>query len=129
MLIYLASPHRNQEINYALYIFLLKCGYDCFLPEKDTPQNADKLTVDSNIQAIRKADIVLAVGKNIGNDTAWEVGFSKGLEKPVILLCQESDRHNLGRHLMTIFSVDQIVYLDSYDNLEEVPRVLEKFNE
>jgi nucleoside 2-deoxyribosyltransferase len=126
MLVYLASPHRNHEINYGIRDFLVKHGYDCFLPQEDTPQNGDKLTVDSNIRAIRKADIILVVGKNIGNDTAWEVGFSKGLEKPVILLCEVMDKNTLQKHLMTIFSVDQIVYLESYSTLDEILNALQK---
>jgi nucleoside 2-deoxyribosyltransferase len=126
MLIYLASPNRNYEINCEIRNFLVKHGYNCFLPQEDTPQNSDKITVDSNVKAIRKADLILVVGKNIGNDTAWEVGFSKGLEKPVILLCEIADMNNIQRHLMTIFSVDQIVYLESYSNLEKIIKTLQE---
>ncbi len=124
MLIYLASPLKNQEINLCIHDFLIEHDYECFLPQEDTPQSQDKLTVDSNIKAIKKSDIILVVGKDIGNDTSWEVGFSKGLGKPIILLCEISDASMLQKHLMVLSSVSQVVYLESYSVLEGILKFL-----
>ena len=45
----------------------------------------------SNIQALRRADVVVAILVNYGRDLAFELGFAHALGKPIIALAETSE--------------------------------------
>lgn len=96
--IYLAPSLKNYKLNVAVCNILAEQNISCFLPQRDAlevklkkaPKDKHEISLKiqkANVKGIKKkADIVLAIAKNLGTDSAWECGFAVELGKPVILL-------------------------------------------
>ncbi|NES82599.1 MAG: hypothetical protein F6K10_14955 [Moorea sp. SIO2B7] len=128
MQIYLASSLKNYKINSQIANFIVQHNFKCFLPQRDTPQYHNQLTKQINITAIQNSDIILIVGKNLGNDTAWEIGFAKGIGKLTILLSTDAELDKLRKSIMIFFSVDKVLHLSSYSELNPMLELLYLYN-
>lgn len=104
--VYLASPFFNTKQNYYIQLVLEKLNKNktignIFLPSKHQQSNLEpgtplwKYTVfEQDLLAINNSDIVIAIinfdkrGNEILSDpgTVYEMGYSKGINKPVILV-------------------------------------------
>lgn len=98
--IYLAAPLFNEmEVAYNLSLRdALKPFFNVFLPQEDglllreiiasgTPRNvAEKMVFDTDIQAMKKSDLILAVlhGAHIDEGVAFELGYCFALDKRCI---------------------------------------------
>ncbi len=119
MLIYLASPLSNHDINEKIAKILSNIACECFLPQRDSISLDGKSTTESNIEAIKKADLMLIIGKRLGNDTSWEIGYAIAQGKPTVLLCENAERDKLQRHKMIFFSIDKIVSISLFNSPDE----------
>ena len=92
-------------------------GHECFLPQRDALQECNKkVTAEMNVEAIKRADSILTVGRNLGADTAWEVGFAKALGKPILLLHTKQDA--VETNLMVMSSINGAIQLSAYSDLK-----------
>jgi hypothetical protein len=73
-----------------------------------------------NREEIARCDYLLAVFHQIGLDTAWEIGYAKGLVKPCFLLCDELGICQAKRSVMPYFSANRIISLPTWDVPAEV---------
>ena len=105
--IYLAAPLfslAEQEYNRNLAAKLKGHLFDVFLPQEigDTDENRDsnehETIFSRNIQAICDADIILALieGADADSGTSWEMGYARGIGKPVVGF--RTDFRMVGRH-------------------------------
>src|SRR5687767_4374384 len=77
--VYLASALSNADLNMAVARALTARSWNCFLPQRDAPNDGgDSAIAAANIAGLLGADVVLVLGYNMGRDTAWEVGFATG---------------------------------------------------
>ncbi len=90
MKIYFAAPLFTQAEriwNDQLAAELASFGYDVFLPQADSPQNATSSTIfAADRDGVRDADTVLAImdGADPDSGTCWECGYAYGLGIPVV---------------------------------------------
>ena len=95
--IYLAAPlfsEAERAFNLKIVSVLKNLGYDVHFPQEldDTKESRgmlrEKIIYETNLSALREADIVVAVidGADADSGTAWEMGFAKGCGKRVIAL-------------------------------------------
>lgn len=83
--VYICSPLKNAELNQSIAKNLKSHGISVYLPERHTNQTAGPDEIfRSNIEAIKKARIIIAVLKNYGRDFGFEIGFTYGLKKKII---------------------------------------------
>ena len=91
-LVYVSSSLRNKELNREVADVLEHSGYSVYLPQRDAPATGSSADVfASNIEALRRADVVVAVLVNYGRDLAFELGFAHALGKPIIALAETSE--------------------------------------
>ena len=127
MFIYIASPLSNCNLNLRIERILVELGHNCFLPQRDAGNasgNPPDQIATRNWTAIREVDCVLVVGKGLGNDTSWEVGYARGLSKKCILLGEATDLSVLGRSIMPRFSVDETVVVASLADDNSLKKIL-----
>ena len=124
--VYLASPFFNDaEIERMEKVknILRDRGLDVFVPsEHQNPQlefgsrEWRKSTFDSDVMGIHRADIVVAIicnGNYSDSGTAWEIGYSFALGKPVVVV-------NLTGETINLMIADSIhALITSYDELKE----------
>ena len=116
MLIYLASALSNRTLNAQLSDLITSMGYECFLPQRDAPQETvGAVTAKVNADAIKKSDVVLVVSQGLGIDTSWEAGYATALGKETILLCANS--HSVEKHYMVFHSSSRIVQFSTRSDL------------
>jgi len=90
--VYVSSSLRNKELNREVADVLEHSGYSVYLPQRDAPATGSSADVfASNIEALRRADVVVAVLVNYGRDLAFELGFAHALGKPIIALAETSE--------------------------------------
>ena len=124
--VYLASPFFNDaEIERMEKVknILRDRGLDVFVPsEHQNPQlefgsrEWRKSTFDSDVMGIHCADIVVAIicnGNYSDSGTAWEIGYSFALGKPVVVV-------NLTGETINLMIADSLhALVTSYDELKE----------
>lgn len=122
--IYIASSFRNMEINKIVCTILESLNIDVFLPQREIREdltdefvksslNQKTLVLNRNKEAIKKADVLLIIAKNLGKDTSWECGFGCGLKKPTILIWSKDD--SIQNDCMIFNSVQQKINVSTYD--------------
>lgn len=77
----------NLEYNPVLCRALEERGITCYLPQRDTEQQAaPEVKCASNIEGIKAARKLLAICENETPNWGIEVGYAQALGKPVIIL-------------------------------------------
>lgn len=104
--VFLCTPHKLGDLNHELIARIEKCGFKVLCAVTHSPQDrTPKEIFETNVDLIRKSDILVAVLKDYGKDLTWEVGFAYALKMPTIGIdysAQESD-------VMTYYSLDKII--------------------
>ena len=128
MRIYLASALSNHELNERIDATLVSLGHTCFLPQREAVDSAAELPeldiVIRNCKGIEQAEWVLAVSKGLGNDTAWELGYARGLNRKCVLLCEFPDLNSAKRSIMPYYNVKCVVAVSSF-SLETIQREID----
>jgi mutator protein MutT len=117
--VYISSSLKNFKLNQTISKVLNSIGYETFLPQEYTKEDAEaRITYnekrnirDRNVAAILASDLVIIVGKNIGTITSWEIGFACGLKKPCILL--DLQKNNIPDIEMLFYSIPRVLRLGS----------------
>jgi nucleoside 2-deoxyribosyltransferase len=121
---YLASSLKNYRLNYTVSRILESKGISCFLPQRDALEKSLKNASENNHEAASKirnrnvsgitsADMVLAIAKNLGADSAWECGFAAGLGKLVILIRTPQDP--IEDVYMLFNSLEHVIKVPKYE--------------
>lgn len=122
--VYLASALSNADLNRLIASVISALGHDCYLPQDDPVNKSDnvpgKLIAARNIQQIDKCDYLIAVYRNMGRDTCWEIGYAKGLLKPCFLICSNPSTEEAKLSPMSFFSVDAVIFIPNWDAPAEV---------
>ena len=124
--VYLASPFFNDgeiERMETVRDILRAKGLDVFVPNEHQNKELEfgtrvwrKATFDGDVMGIHKADIVVAVicqGNYSDSGTAWEIGYSYALGKPVVVVNVTGETINL----MIADSLHAVI--NSYEELEQ----------
>ena len=133
MKVFLASPLFNEserQFNSQIAKTLRENGFEVWLAQEamlmNTESHRDKETIYKyDIGALETSDIVLAIldGIDVDSGVAFEMGYAKALNKPVIGL--KTDYRTFSRtdevNLMLEISVDKICA-----SVEEVINLLQK---
>ena len=88
--VYLGAPHKNVRRNHEARKTLESYGIEVNVPEDLVKKRVSGGHVSGGvirsicIGAIRQSSAVVVDLDTYGLDTAWEIGFAEGLEKPVI---------------------------------------------
>jgi nucleoside 2-deoxyribosyltransferase len=122
--VYVVSSLKNYRLNHTLDTLLQARGLSCFLPQRDALErtlekgrpeyNAQALRIrNANADGIRRADLLIAIARNLGTDSAWECGFAHGLGKPVIVIRAPADP--IEDVYMLFNSVERVLSVPDYD--------------
>jgi nucleoside 2-deoxyribosyltransferase len=108
--VYLAAPlfsEAERSYNAALAALLREHLFDVHVPQetgddtdqRDLPEHAR--IYEQNKKALDEADLVVAVidGADADSGTAWEMGYARGLNKPVFALRTDFRRVGLHEHV------------------------------
>lgn len=112
--VYIAGPwFTPKDHDVMQYIQSEVHKYYCtgvYFPIEHT-QASPKDTYEENINAIREADAVIALimSKDVG--TAMEIGYAKGLGKPVFLIAYDESCFQNKTNIMLAYAGDEIFYL------------------
>ena len=124
--VYLASPFFDdaelERVDKVKEILDSK-GLEVFSPKEHQNEHLEfgsiewrKATFDSDVMGIHCADIVVAIicnGNYSDSGTAWEIGYSFALGKPVVVV-------NLTGETINLMIADSIhALITSYDELKE----------
>jgi nucleoside 2-deoxyribosyltransferase len=117
--VYLASALSNADINRHVAYGISILGIDCYLPQDD-PVNTSgnrnsELIAERNRTEIEKRDFLIAVYRNIGLDTSWELGYAAGLKKRCFLLCSANTVNEAQLSVMLSFSIETIIMVPEWD--------------
>lgn len=127
--IYLASPlfnEKEKENIIKIAAVLRFRGYEVYVPMEHQIENAwdypmnewANLVFKEDIKAINEADRVVAIIYGMKDDagTAWEIGYSFGLNKSVDVILASNERDIYS--LMVLQSCDKVYNMD----LEEIKK-------
>ena len=93
-------------------------GFNVLCAATHSPQDrTPKEIFETNVELIRKSDVLVAVLKDYGKDLTWEVGFAYGMKMPTIGIdynVQESD-------VMTYYSLDKIIKPEDLESALQDP--------
>ena len=96
--VYLAGPFRDigqrTTVNEARRI-LRDLGMSVFSPVHDIGHGPAHRVVKEDLDALRKADVVVAILNGNSPGTVFEVGYAAALEKPVFCIAQNVSRNDL----------------------------------
>jgi nucleoside 2-deoxyribosyltransferase len=80
-----------EQLSYITY-----CPHrDGIMLDKDAPSSAREEVFQSNVRAIRRADVMLAILDVKDTGTIWELGFAMGANIPIVALTLSSARMNV----------------------------------
>ena len=87
--IYLCGSISNAHVNNRVASDLRLAGFDVFDPCTIHPQHTEKLQFSEQVfetckRAIENCDVLFVFLDTYGKDSAWEVGFARGLGKCVV---------------------------------------------
>ncbi|RPI28378.1 MAG: hypothetical protein EHM61_05345 [Acidobacteria bacterium] len=108
----------NREYNQRVCAALESAGFLCYLPQRDVHPESARTVFLQNTNAIRRADVLLAVAKNENANLGVELGFAFGINKPVIILAGQQDRipsmlAGMGGEILRFPDLDSIqTYID-----------------
>lgn len=113
---YLAGPWFTEKAdmleNYAYCIYkLCKSKYDLFRPRAESCNNPSK-TYNGNIEAIQDCDIFIALISEKDVGTAFEIGYAKALNKPIILVGYDEKDFERKTNLMLAFAGHICITID-----------------
>lgn len=127
--IYLASPlfnEKEKENIIKIAAVLRFRGYEVYVPMEHQIENAwdypmnewANLVFKEDVKAINEADRVVAIIYGMKDDagTAWEIGYSFGLNKTVDVILASNERDIYS--LMVLQSCDKVYNMD----LEEIKK-------
>jgi nucleoside 2-deoxyribosyltransferase len=129
--IYLTSTFTNQwnvAFNPVIGEALEKKGFTCYLPHRDTNQQAPlEEKFESNMVAMRNASIILAIAMNESPNFGAEVGYMHGIGRPIIALT--SNEHAIplmcDKMMQAVIRVENLDDVESYiDTLAEKLRAV-----
>ena len=112
--VYICSPLKNAELNQSIAKNLKSQGISVYLPEWHTDQNSGPDEIfRSNIEAIKKAKVIIAILKDYGKDFGFELGFTYGLKKNIIGYAEDQSYNNdfmiRGALDIIVSSIDQLI--------------------
>lgn len=109
------KTERNRNFNPLLCKKLEDKGITCHLPQRDTNQEGteeDKFS--QNIDGIKNADKIVAIGINESINWWLEIGYGFGSQKKIILLTEKN-------HIIPTMSLgmyDKIIRAEDLNNIE-----------
>lgn len=116
--VYLTNRLEEVNIGEKVYNHLLAARILTYWPTKHTQQESDGHQIfKANCQAILGAKVGVAVVKNPGLNTAWEIGFMKGCGKPVLGILYEENKGLLHKKIMLRYSFEQIYTMEQLEDL------------
>lgn len=93
--VYLAGPFFSLTQRWMIEqarTNLREVGLTVFSPFHDVGHGSADDVVEKDIQGIKDADIVFAVGDGMDAGTLYEIGYARAINKPVVMYCEnESD--------------------------------------
>ncbi|SEM10483.1 pfkB family carbohydrate kinase [Variovorax sp. YR750] len=73
---------------------LRSMGLTVFSPYHDVGLGSADDVVSKDLDGIRRADFVFAIGDGLDSGTIYEIGFARALNKPVIVYCENESEEN-----------------------------------
>lgn len=67
---------------------LRNMGLEVFSPYHDVGLGSAEDVVDLDLEAIKRCDLMFAIGDGLDSGTIYEIGYARALGKPVILYCE-----------------------------------------
>ena len=128
--IYLTSTlHNNWNLDFNPKIIkaLEDKGFSCYSPVRDTNQQVSTEQIFSqNIEAMKKAQKILAICENETPNFGVEVGYAHGMNIPIIILADKNHEipvmiKNLAADILKVKNLEDI-----NDYLEELIKVIKK---
>jgi nucleoside 2-deoxyribosyltransferase len=89
--VYLAGPFfslAQQWIVEQARSNLGSFGLEVFSPLHDVGPGSAETVVESDLEGIRRADIVFAIADGLDAGTIYEIGYARALSKPVVVYCE-----------------------------------------
>lgn len=106
----------NIDFNPKLCQALEHRGFRCYLPQRDTKQEAvPEIKFRQNIDGIKNSKKFLAVCKNYTPNFGLEVGYAYGLGKEIIFLTDDV----INIPLMIKGVTDNIIIIDNLDDIDD----------
>jgi nucleoside 2-deoxyribosyltransferase len=96
--VYLAGPFFSMSQRWMIHETreaLLKCGFRIFSPIHDVGIGGPDEVVQKDIDAIKEADVMVAIGDGLDSGTLFEIGFARALNKTVIVLVENEKETSL----------------------------------
>jgi hypothetical protein len=73
---------------------LRSMGLTVFSPYHDVGLGSADDVVSKDLEGIKNADFVFAIGDGLDSGTIYEIGYARALEKPVIVYCENEGEEN-----------------------------------
>jgi hypothetical protein len=113
--VYLCASIANAQVNSRIGSELRRAGFEVFDPCTIHPRHTDKIYFPEQVfaacrQAIERCDVLLVFLDSYGKDSAWEIGFARGLGKYVVGIVAGSSL--FLQDWMVKFTVDHILILE-----------------
>lgn len=110
--VYLCGSIANAQVNSRIASALNREGFNVFDPCTIVPNDAPKMLFSEDVyarckRAIEDCDVLLVFLDSYGKDSAWEVGFARGLGKVVVGLVTGTSL--FLEDWMVRFSLDRIL--------------------
>jgi nucleoside 2-deoxyribosyltransferase len=113
--VYLCGSITNAAANRRVGDLLVRANFDLFDPCEIVPPNTRKTHFPEHVyltcrRAIEASDVLFVFLDSYGRDSAWEVGFARGLGKLIIGLAAGSSL--FLEDWMIKFALDHVFVLD-----------------
>jgi len=113
--IYLCGSIANAQVNALIAGLLKRFDFDVFDPCEIVPEAQPKAQFSQHVysickEAIERCDILLVFLDSYGRDSAWEVGFARGLGKRIVGLAVASNL--FLEDWMVKYAIDNILVLN-----------------
>lgn len=73
---------------------LRNMGLEVFSPYHDVGLGSAEDVVDLDLEAIKRCDLMFAIGDGLDSGTIYEIGYARALGKPVILYCENESEES-----------------------------------
>lgn len=73
---------------------LIEMGMSVFSPFHDVGHGSADDVVEKDIQGIKDADILFAVGDGMDAGTLYEIGYARAINKPVVMYCENESEED-----------------------------------
>lgn len=95
--VYLAGPFFSLAQRWMIEqarTNLIEMGMSVFSPFHDVGHGSADDVVEKDIQGIKDADILFAVGDGMDAGTLYEIGYARAINKPVVMYCENESEED-----------------------------------